>query len=160
MKCYQLIGVPGSGKSTWIKNQVQLLGLTVVSTDNFVEAYAQSQGRTYNEVFTEYMPTAVKLMSDQVVAARQLGHDIIWDQTSTTVASRRRKFRMLPKYEHVAVVFVTPEPHELERRLASRPGKSIPQNVMDRMIRDFEMPTLDEGFTEIVNGTVLGEVTV
>ena len=31
-KCYQLIGVPGSGKTTWIRNQVQALGLVVVST--------------------------------------------------------------------------------------------------------------------------------
>jgi predicted kinase len=148
-KCYQLIGVPGSGKSTWIKNQVQLLGLTVVSTDNFVEAYAAAQGKTYNEVFHEYMPEAVKLMTEQVQVARGAGHDIIWDQTSTTVASRRRKFRMLPKYEHFAVVFTTPEPDELDRRLMSRLGKSIPKHVMDRMIRDFEMPTLDEGFVDI-----------
>jgi predicted kinase len=148
-KCYQLIGVPGSGKSTWIKNQVQLLGLTIVSTDNFVEAYAVKQGKTYNEVFHEYMPEAVKLMTEQVQVARRFGHDIIWDQTSTTVASRRRKFRMLPKYEHVAVVFATPEPHELDRRLMSRLGKSIPKHAMDRMIRDFEMPTLDEGFVDI-----------
>ena len=149
MKCYQLIGVPGSGKSTWIKSQIQLLGLTIVSTDNFVEAYAVKQGKTYNEVFQEYMPEAVKLMTEQVQVARRFGHDIIWDQTSTTVASRRRKFYMLPKYEHFAVVFATPEPHELDRRLISRPGKSIPKNVMDRMIRDFEMPTLDEGFVDI-----------
>jgi predicted kinase len=148
-KCYQLIGVPGSGKSTWIKNQVQLLGLTIVSTDNFVEAYAAAQGKTYNEVFLEYMPTAVKLMTEQVQVARGAGHDIIWDQTSTTAASRRRKFRMLPKYEHFAVVFTTPEPDELDRRLMSRLGKSIPKHVMDRMIRDFEMPTLDEGFVDI-----------
>jgi predicted kinase len=149
MKCYQLIGVPGSGKSTWIKSQIQLLGLTIVSTDNFVEAYAVKQGKTYNEVFHEYMPEAVKLMTEQVQVARRFGHDIIWDQTSTTVASRRRKFRMLPKYEHFAVVFATPEPDELDRRLISRLGKSIPKHVMDRMIRDFEMPTLDEGFVDI-----------
>jgi predicted kinase len=149
MKCYQLIGVPGSGKSTWVKNQVQLLGLTIVSTDNFVEAYAAKQGKTYNEVFHEYMPEAVKLMTEQVQVARRFGRDIIWNQTSTTAASRRRKFRMLPKYEHFAVVFATPEPDELNRRLISRLGKSIPKHVMDRMIRDFEMPTLDEGFVDI-----------
>jgi gluconate kinase len=56
---------------------------------------------------------------------------------------------MLPKYEHVAVVFPTPESDELARRLAGRAGKHIPQHVMDRMIGDFEMPTLAEGFTEI-----------
>ena len=55
-KCYQMIGVPGSGKSTWIRNQIWALGLTVISTDAFVEAYAATQGKTYNQVFQDYMP--------------------------------------------------------------------------------------------------------
>jgi len=54
-KCYQLIGVPGSGKTTWLQNQIWALGLTVVSTDVFVEEYAAAQGRTYNQVFEDYM---------------------------------------------------------------------------------------------------------
>jgi predicted kinase len=148
-KCYQLVGVPGSGKSTWVSNQDWALGLTVVSTDNFVEDYAKAQGKTYSEVFDEYMPTAVDLMTKVVVHAREHGHDIIWDQTSTTVKSRRRKFRMLPDYEHVAVVFNTPDEDELTRRLSSRPGKNIPDHVMRSMIDHFEMPSEEEGFTEI-----------
>ena len=148
-RCYQLVGVPGSGKSTWIKNQTWALGLFVVSTDNLVEAYASQHGRTYNEVFDEYMPTAVKLMAEQVVYCRENNLDVIWDQTSTTVKSRRRKFAMLPDYEHVAVVFSIPEPAELDRRLNSRPGKTIPWNVMQGMIKHFEEPTEEEGFSEI-----------
>ena len=149
MRCYQMIGVPGSGKSTWIKSQDWALGLTVVSTDSFVEDYASTQGKTYSEVFDDYMPTAVDLMSKVVVHAREHGHDIIWDQTSTTVKSRARKFRMLPDYEHIAVVFKTPEKEELARRLAGRPGKNIPAHVMRSMIDHFEMPTEEEGFREI-----------
>ena len=148
-KCYQLIGVPGAGKSTWIKDQIWALGLTVVSTDAFVEDYARAQGKTYSEVFTDYMPTAVTLMAEQVVRARELGHTIIWDQTSTTVASRAKKFRMLPDYEHVAVVFQTPEQDELKRRLKSRPGKVIPKRVIETMIESWEDPTEEEGFTQI-----------
>ena len=148
-KCYQLVGVPGSGKSTWIKDQIWALGLTVVSTDAFVEDYARAQGKTYSEVFKDYMPTAVDLMAEQVVRARTLNHSVIWDQTSTTVASRRRKFNMLPDYEHIAVVFNTPGQKELTRRLASRPGKHIPWEVIQGMINNFEMPTLAEGFSEI-----------
>ena len=148
-KCYQLIGVPGSGKSTWVKNQIWALGLSVVSTDNFVEAYANQQGRTYSEVFKDYMPTAIDLMIQQVAFAQQHGHTVIWDQTSTTVASRRKKFRMLPDYQHIAVVFKTPGPEELSRRLASRPGKIIPEEIVQDMIDRFEMPTLAEGFQEI-----------
>jgi predicted kinase len=148
-KCYQLVGVPGSGKSTWLSNQDWALGLTVVSTDNFVEDYAKAQGKTYSEVFDEYMPTAVDLMSNVVVHAREHGHDIIWDQTSTTVKSRTRKFRMLRDYEHIAVVFKTPDADELAKRLASRPGKNIPDHVMRSMIEGFEQPTEEEGFKEI-----------
>lgn len=148
-KCYQLIGVPGAGKSTWIKSQDWAKELPVVSTDNFVEKYAQEQGKTYNEVFKDYMPIAVRLMANQALICQANKLDLIWDQTSTTVNSRKRKFNTLPDYEHIAVVFRTPEPDELARRLASRPGKNIPDHVMRSMIDGFEMPTEDEGFTEI-----------
>ena len=148
-KCYQLVGVPASGKSTWIKNQDWALGLTIVNTDAFVEDYARAQGKTYSEVFKEYMPTAVNLMAEQVVRAREFGHTIIWDQTSTSVASRARKFRMLPDYDHIAVVFQTPDEEEHQRRLATRPGKIIPEAVLFDMIWNFEMPSEEEGFKEI-----------
>jgi len=144
-----LIGVPGSGKSTWIKEQVWAKDIPVVSTDNFVEDHAKKVGKTYSEVFKDYMPIAVKLMANQALICQANNKDVIWDQTSTTVASRKRKFNTLPKYEHIAVVFKTPEKAELERRLASRPGKNIPDEVMRSMIDGFEMPTEDEGFTEI-----------
>lgn len=149
-RCYQLVGVPGAGKSTWIKNQTWALGMFVVSTDVFVEDYARQQGKTYGEVFDEYMPTAVKLMADQVVFCRNNNLDVIWDQTSTTVASRAKKFRMLPDYEHIAVVFDTHrDDNELDRRLRSRPNKVIPSQVLTQMIDNFDWPTLDEGFAEI-----------
>jgi predicted kinase len=148
-RCYQLVGVPGSGKSTWIRNQIWALGMNVVSTDTWVEDWAKRQGKTYSEVFEEYMPTAVKFMADHVVWCRERGLDVIWDQTSTTVASRAKKFRMLPDYEHVAVVFQTPDEEEHQRRLATRPGKVIPEHVLHDMVWNFEMPTEQEGFVEI-----------
>jgi predicted kinase len=146
---YVLVGVPGAGKSTWIRNQDWVQNCAVVSTDAFVDQEAERQGKTYNEVFKDYMPTAVKLMADQVVQAREAGQDIVWDQTSTTVSSRRKKFNMLPNYHAVAVVFPTPEPAELERRLASRLGKNIPRAVMQGMISGLKVPTEAEGFDEI-----------
>jgi predicted kinase len=148
-KCYQLVGVPGSGKSTWIKSQDWAVDCVVVSTDEFVEDYAKEVGSTYSEVFDDYMPTAVMLMAEKVVRAREAGKDIIWDQTSLTEKSRIRKFNMLPDYEHIAVVFTTPDKDELARRLASRPGKNIPAGVVKSMIRGFQMPTEAEGFKEI-----------
>jgi len=152
-KCYQLVGVPASGKSTWYKNQDWLgedkKDHKYVSTDQHVEGYAKDQGKTYSEVFEEYMPTAVKQMIINVNMASALQMDIVWDQTSTTVISRARKFRMLPDYEHIAVVFQTPDEEEHQRRLATRPGKVIPEAVLFDMVWNFEMPTEEEGFKEI-----------
>jgi predicted kinase len=148
-KCYQLIGVPGSGKSTWVAEQDWALTCSCISTDKWVEIYAKEVGRTYSEVFVDFMPTAVDLMAKEVVAAREMNRDIIWDQTSTTLASRTRKFNMLPDYEHIAIVFKTPEHKELMRRLMSRPGKEIPDHVIASMIASWEEPTEEEGFKEI-----------
>ncbi len=150
-KCYVLVGVPGSGKSTWIKSQDWAKDIPVVSTDNFVEAHAKEVGKTYNEVFHDYMPIAVKLMANQALVCQANNLDIIWDQTSTTRASRRRKFNTLsPKqYEFIAVVFKTPPADELARRLAGRPGKHIPDHVMKQMIDGFDPVEESEGFKEI-----------
>lgn len=148
-KCYQLVGVPGAGKSTWINSQDWTKDCVMVSTDAWVDREAERVGKTYNEIFDEYMPKAVALMTNQVENAREKKLDIIWDQTSVSVKSRKRKFNMLPDYEHIAIVFKTPDEPELSRRLDSRPGKSIPDFVMRSMIENFDMPSENEGFKEI-----------
>jgi hypothetical protein len=88
-------------------------------------------------------------MAQEVVAAREDGRDVLWDQTSTTVKSRARKFRMLPDYWHIAVVFPTPEISVLKERLALRIEQPIPWEVVQGMIDNFEYPTEEEGFKEI-----------
>lgn len=148
-KCYQLIGVPGSGKTTWASDQEWFKDCAYISTDTWVELEAKKQNRTYSEIFTEYMPTAVHIMTEHVKLARDAGQDVIWDQTSTSFNSRRKKFNMLPDYEHIAVVFQTPAEEEHQRRLKTRPGKVIPEAVLHDMVWNFEMPTEEEGFKEI-----------
>lgn len=149
MKCYQLVGVPASGKSTWVANQTWAKDCAYVSTDEYVERFARRMGKTYSEVFDAVMPRAIRLMMQAVRRAEQQGKDVIWDQTSTTEASRARKFRALSQHEHIAVVFATPDLKELDVRLSSRPGKHIPKRVVDSMIKNFQMPTEAEGFKEI-----------
>jgi predicted kinase len=144
-----LVGVPGSGKSTWVKNQDWAKDCVVISTDKYVEEWAESVGKTYSEVFQEYMPTAVTRMADAVSDARGAGKDVIWDQTSTSISTRSKKFKMLPDYYAIAVVFKTPPESELMKRLSSRPGKEIPWEIVTDMINKFEMPSLEEGFKEI-----------
>ena len=150
LKVYVLIGVPGSGKSTWVNNQTLVEEYTYVSTDFWVEQFAKAANTSYTEIFEKVMPDAIEQMLEQVRLSRKYNANIIWDQTSTTIASRAKKFKMLPNYEHIAVVFPTPDRAELDRRLANRPGKVVPVEVVDSMIAGFQMPTLAEGYKQII----------
>lgn len=154
---YVLVGVPGSGKTTWIGHQTFDWDKTsIVSTDRYVERYARANGKTYTEVFTDYMPTALEKMVATAVEAFKNNKDVVWDQTSTSVKTRAKKLRMAPPhYKKVAVVFETPRP-EVHVKLLDRPGKEIPDEVVQDMINKFEYPTLDEGFDEIINAKLKG----
>jgi predicted kinase len=150
---YILVGIPGSGKSTWIsKAPVDWNNTVVASTDNYVDQEAKRQNKTHSEVFKDVMPDAVSHMAKTVVDAVKNKQDIIWEQTSTTRHTRAKKLRMLPSdYEIIAVVFPTPDKKELARRLGSRPGKTIPDEVVNDMITRWEEPTEDEGFDKIIH---------
>lgn len=147
---YILVGVPASGKSTWVEKNHNL-NTFIVSTDHYIEQHAALQKKTYSDVFAEYIQIATCNMVEDVKYARNNGFDIIWDQTNTSVKARAKKLKMLPNYKKIAVVFKTPDQTELARRLANRPGKHIPESVMVSMISSFQMPTKDEGFDEVVS---------
>jgi predicted kinase len=150
-KLYVLVGVPGSGKTTWVDNQsFDWKRTAYISTDKLVEIHAQSVGLSYSDVFKDYMPDAVKLMVEDAQQAFEENLDIVWDQTSTTVASRARKLRMTPDhYTKIAVVFQTP-PADTHAQWLDRPGKEIPTEVIEDMISNFEEPMVHEGFDGIV----------
>lgn len=146
---YILVGVPASGKSTWTEKQHDM-NTIVISTDHYIEQMSQGVGKTYSEVFDECIKHATSNMLEDVKYAVEHGFNIIWDQTNTTIKARARKLKMLTGYTKIAVVFKTPDHEELQRRLNSRPGKHIPQAIVNSMIESFVVPTREEGFNEVV----------
>jgi len=146
-----LIGVPGSGKSTWISKQPIDWGNTVLaSTDHFIEMQAKAQGKTYSQVFQSEIKAATNHMNKAIADALANGFDVIHDQTNVTAKARRAKLANVPEtYRKVAVFFSTPNNAELKRRLDSRAGKTIPANVVIGMASQLEMPTEEEGFDQV-----------
>lgn len=146
---YMLVGVPASGKSTWVKdNRGNAL---VASSDDFIEKQAEKAGSTYSDVFDTFIKAANTHAIETARKAFSDKQDLIWDQTNLTKNGRRQKLKMVPNgYKKVAVFFPTPHEDVLKKRLASRPGKDIPDYVISSMIKTIERPSKEEGFDEII----------
>jgi predicted kinase len=150
---YLLIGIPGSGKSTWLAKQ-DLSNAVVLSTDNYVEKFARLNNKTYTEIFKHVIGEATRLMQEDLRAAIRDQKVIFWDQTNLRAKVRAGKLAQIPgTWERVAVYFPTPPDAELARRLANRPGKTIPANVVLGMKSQLEPPTESEGFDRIITVT-------
>jgi predicted kinase len=147
---YILIGIPCSGKTTWVEKQEFPNDVTYISSDHYIEEHAFVNNTNYKSVFKDYAPIASKLMFDEALEAIGQEVDIVWDQTNTTVSTRRKKLAMLKNYHKIAVVFKQPKPEVLKERLDSRKHwKEIPDEVINDMIEKFQVPTKSEGFDDI-----------
>lgn len=153
-KMYMLCGVPGSGKSTFVKSVLENnKNVHIASTDNLIEMAALVVRKSYNEVFQDTIKDATKTMYRLISLAIAEDQDIIWDQTNLDHKSRMKKLIMIPDhYEKIAVYF--PVPDDLHERLIQRElsgGKSIPDVVLQNMIKSFEVPGEFEGFDRITH---------
>jgi predicted kinase len=148
---YIMVGVPGSGKSTWIQRQ-DLTSAAVISTDNYIEARAQARGLTYSDVFESEIQAANQNLDQELAQAISLNQTIYWDQTNISVKSRAKKLASVPgHYRRIAVYFDTPQEVVQQRLLdrAAATGKLIPASVVRRMTQQLTLPTISEGFDEI-----------
>lgn len=152
---YILVGPPASGKTTWIQKEFQGEVFTV-STDDIIQEIADEEDTTYDEIFSKYIKAAERLMwedFDHLVAGNY--SPIIVDRTNMSVKSRQRFFDRLRNfhkghgYKIHAVVFSKPDDDEYERRLNSRPGKTIPEAVVSGMLASYQPPTEAEGFATV-----------
>lgn len=149
-KCTILVGVPGSGKSTWLLNQEYIEDQYIASTDDIIETISNCYGLTYDEGFKDLIKFAEKVMWKELADFAEDGERIYIDRTNLSEKSRKRFIDFLKPYgyEFDAVVFPTPEVDEWTRRL-NRPGKTIPDHVLESMADNIEMPTKEEGFENI-----------
>ena len=152
---YMLCGIPTSGKSTYTKTNfgMQLnTDFVVLSTDNYLEAIAQQNNSTYNEVFDAFIGQATKRLEFDLISATMNSKTIIWDQTNLSAKTRKKKLKKIPEtYSKTAIYFEIELEQALERN-ETREGKFIPKDILKRMYHQFEIPTLEEGFDSIVKG--------
>jgi predicted kinase len=150
-----LCGVPASGKTTLRRDyEEQIPDLAVISSDDYIEAQAKMEGKTYNDIFSSTIRQADAAFWKSLDCAIAVGKTILIDRTNLTPKSRKKLLDILlgSGYTAHAVWFETPEQEEWERRLNSREGKTIPSHILDQMKSSFVVPTQTEGFNLIAKG--------
>lgn len=149
-KCIILVGVPASGKTTWLSNN-RVAWSKTISTDNIIEEIASQYHFTYDEAFKDLISFAEKVMWKDLKANAKIGNTIYIDRTNMSAKGRKKFIDFLKPYGYTfeAVDFEIPEKDELERRLNSRVGKFIPKNILKSMADNYEMPLKSEGFEKI-----------
>jgi predicted kinase len=146
-----LVGIPTSGKSTFSSNP-KYSKYTRVSSDDILQEVAKERQQSYNTVFKGNIRFAQIAMMKVLRKAIEENKSLLWDQTNLTRAQRKEKLKHIPAhYKKTAVYFVVDLKTALQRN-TQRPGKVIPPEVLERMIKEYELPVLEEGFDEIIKG--------
>lgn len=154
-----LVGLPGSGKSTFVKklqNKNLNQDYVIVSFDSTMEKIGAEKGLNYNDSYeqldfnTVIFPSYLKKLEKSL----KKGKNIIVDNTNIKKSDRKSILKIVPNdYEKIAIVFNIPS-EELKKRLnkrAEKTGKYIPDEVIEKMKKAYTPPSKSEGFDKIIN---------
>ena len=154
---YFLIGVPGSGKTTWRESYLKkhsTENVVIISTDDMIEHYAKENGLTYTEAFKIAPLKKFEEIAFQMTKNAINNKDtIIIDRTNMGKNIRAKFLSYFPnEYKKIAIIFSISR-DELDKRLAKREketNKVIGKNIIDSMLLSYMPPSLDEGFDQII----------
>ncbi len=145
-RLYVLTGIPGSGKSTYARQQ--LGGCVRVSLDDLRKMMS---GLDYHAEYEPMVIAAGKAVLTSLLAqANQLGFDVVLDATNVTRRWRAeaialaRRFGVEPRSVFVDV------PYEVAAQRNAERGRVVPEEVLRRFHNQLEPPSLDEGFVEVI----------
>ena len=146
---YILVGVPCSGKSTFVDRLIDH-NTVIASTDDFITERATFTGKSYNDIFKSTYKEAEAQMYEDIknFHGSEWANKLIWDQTNTTIKSRKAKLEKLDIDEVIAVYLPTNLKICLERN-EKRLDKSLKPDIIVDMHKRLQEPTYDEGFDEI-----------
>ena len=137
-----MVGIQGSGKSTFSKKISDELNIIIASTD---EVRKQNKGVDEQQIW----PLAYKMCVDEL----KKGKDVIFDATSITPKVRARLINnikeMFSSFE-VGCYFFDVDPKICKSRVAERNKVEgelyLPLEVIDSYNEKLIKPTLEEGF--------------
>jgi predicted kinase len=147
-KLYLMCGIPGSGKSTYLKTRF-IQPPVVVSRDEIRFKMVREDEEYFShekEVYNEFI--------NQIVQELKFSQEVFVDATHLNEASRTRLLRSLGgnlKDVEVNAIFVKTSLETALKQNENRKGTRayVPETVIRRMASQITMPTKEEGFEHI-----------
>jgi predicted kinase len=142
-------GIPGSGKTTFIKSHKASLKKYVhISRDEIRFQFLHGEDNYF-----KYEPQVLKEFYLQINKFLYLGFNVFADATHINAGSRRKLLNALKFTEGIDVRVIhvdTPIAETLARNeLRKDTNRYVPTSVIKRMAHQFEEPMLSEGFSTI-----------
>ncbi len=142
--CYTLVGLPGSGKSTFRKSQIEAgfwdRNILVNSLDDYIHAHRGE--RSYLEAFPLLIDEASAYCDAVMSAAASQRLSVVVDRTNLTRRHRQLIYAALPHHNHVCV-WIDPPEVERQFRMEQRKDQNIPEYILKGMERRFEAPNVE-----------------
>ena len=143
VKLILLVGIPGSGKSTYADGYVMNYFNTVhLSSDKIRE---ELWG---NEATQGDNGMIFSIMQSRAIEALRDGKSVIYDATNVTRKDRSYIIDICPKFVQIEAHVVWAPIQTCIERDASR-ERTVGQAVIDKMLKRFQPPFYDEGFDDI-----------
>ena len=156
-KVFVVAGIPGSGKSTWIRSMMNPEIDTHISRDQIRFALLNDED--------EYFEAEHKVRECFFKQIRDFTNDgytddcVFIDATHLTPKSRKQiRNHIKGRPYQIAVSFEVPLNVALERNKQREGRALVPETVIYNMYSRYEIPTLKEGFDEIWHVDAEGNV--
>ena len=129
--CIFMVGIPYSGKSTFIAKHPWLSGMPAVSLDDEVMTLTNGDYSRWAEVVT----LANQRLEEKLNGLITLHQSFVIDKTNVSQIERRTLIARLKSegYQLAAIVLDVPDETVLKERILKRTQKRIPTEVMERM---------------------------
>ena len=144
-KLIMMVGIPGSGKSTWIKNNFP--NIEPVSRDAIRFALLDERGGEYfdheDEVFDKFI--------HQIIGSLVVDNITIADATHLNRKSRAKVLNRVRKFaDRIEAIVLDTDLETAFKRNDLREGRAwVKHGIIRRMFFTMEMPEKDEGFDKI-----------
>lgn len=144
---YMLVGLPGSGKTHYANEYLKKENATILSSDEIRKVLLGSEEAQWcNSIVFEAMNRAA-------IENLKQGRDVIYDATNINSKRRMALLEQIKKEVKediffMAIILATPYEICVERQ--QQRERKVPEKVINRMIKNFEVPYYEEGWDKIL----------